>query len=36
MPDVFLFFTVGILGQYVSKIYTEVKNRPHYIIKEAE
>ena len=29
-------FTVGILGQYVAKIYTEVKNRPHYIIKEAK
>ena len=29
-------FTVGILGQYISKIYIEVKNRPQYIIKEAE
>jgi len=29
-------FTVGILGQYVAKIYTEVKNRPHYIIREAQ
>ena len=28
--------TIGILGQYVSKIYTEVKNRPHFIVKEAE
>jgi glycosyltransferase involved in cell wall biosynthesis len=28
-------FTVGILGQYVAKTYTEVKRRPHYIIKEA-
>jgi len=28
-------FTVGILGQYVAKIYTEVKHRPHYIIREA-
>jgi len=27
-------FTTGILGQYASKIYTEVKQRPHYIIKE--
>jgi len=29
-------FTTGILGQYAAKIYTEVKNRPHYIIKEAQ
>lgn len=29
-------FTTGILGQYISKIYTEVKNRPHYIIKETK
>ncbi|MDR1256773.1 MAG: glycosyltransferase family 2 protein [Spirochaetaceae bacterium] len=28
-------FTVGILGQYIAKTYTEVKRRPHYIIKEA-
>ncbi|MDL2246056.1 glycosyltransferase family 2 protein [Methanobrevibacter sp. OttesenSCG-928-K11] len=27
-------FAIGILGQYISKIYLEVKNRPHYIIKE--
>ena len=26
--------TIGILGQYISKMYTEIKNRPHYIIKE--
>ena len=29
-------FSVGILGQYISKIYSEVKNRPHYIIKEED
>ena len=29
-------FTTGILGQYAAKIYTEVKNRPHFIIKEAQ
>jgi glycosyltransferase involved in cell wall biosynthesis len=29
-------FTTGILGQYVSKIYTEVKHRPHFIIKELQ
>ena len=27
-------FTVGILGQYISKIYIETKNRPIYIVKE--
>jgi glycosyltransferase involved in cell wall biosynthesis len=28
-------FTVGILGQYIAKTYTEVKRRPHYIIRES-
>jgi glycosyltransferase involved in cell wall biosynthesis len=28
-------FTTGILGQYLAKTYTEVKQRPHYIIQEA-
>ncbi len=27
-------FCVGILGQYLSKMYMEVKKRPHYIVKE--
>jgi glycosyltransferase involved in cell wall biosynthesis len=27
-------FTIGILGQYIAKIYTEVKQRPHYVVKE--
>jgi glycosyltransferase involved in cell wall biosynthesis len=27
-------FTIGILGQYLAKTYTEVKQRPHYIISE--
>jgi len=27
-------FTTGILGQYLAKIYTEVKQRPTYIIQE--
>jgi len=27
-------FCVGILGQYLSKVYMEVKNRPIYIVKE--
>lgn len=25
---------IGILGEYISKIYTETKNRPHYVIAE--
>jgi glycosyltransferase involved in cell wall biosynthesis len=29
-------FTMGIMGQYIAKIYTEVKQRPHYVIKEAQ
>jgi hypothetical protein len=28
-------FTTGILGHYLAKTYMEVKNRPHFIIKEA-
>ena len=26
--------TIGIIGEYISKIYIEVLNRPHYLIKE--
>ena len=29
-------FTIGIIGQYLSKTYLEVKKRPIYIIKETE
>jgi glycosyltransferase involved in cell wall biosynthesis len=29
-------FTTGILGQYMAKIYTEVKQRPQYIVREAQ
>ncbi|MCL1931521.1 MAG: glycosyltransferase family 2 protein [Treponema sp.] len=29
-------FTTGILGQYMAKTYTEVKQRPQYIIREAQ
>jgi len=29
-------FTTGIMGQYMAKIYTEVKRRPHYIVREAQ
>ena len=32
----FQLLTIGILGQYVAKIYTETKQRPHYIIREME
>lgn len=28
-------FCVGIIGQYVSKMYLEIKRRPHYIIAES-
>ncbi|MGL4594486.1 MAG: glycosyltransferase family 2 protein [Thermoguttaceae bacterium] len=27
-------FCIGILGQYISKIYLETKKRPHYIVKQ--
>lgn len=29
-------FSVGILGQYLSKTYTEVKRRPIYLVRETE
>lgn len=28
-------FCLGIIGQYIAKIYMEVKNRPHFIIAES-
>ncbi len=28
-------FCIGIIGQYLSKTYVEVKERPHYIIRES-
>ena len=28
-------FCIGIMGQYLSRVYSEVKKRPHYIIQEA-
>jgi glycosyltransferase involved in cell wall biosynthesis len=29
-------FTTGILGQYIAKTFTEVKQRPHFIVKESK
>ena len=29
-------FCIGVIGQYLSKLYLEVKGRPVYIIKETE
>ena len=29
-------FCLGIMGQYMSKEYMEIKNRPIYIVKETE
>ena len=28
-------FSCGILGEYIAKIYMEVKNRPVYIIRDS-
>lgn len=28
-------FVMGVMGQYISKTYMEVKHRPHYIVKES-
>ena len=30
----FELFTTGIVGQYIAKIYTEIKHRPLYIVSE--
>ena len=27
-------FVMGVMGQYISKTYLEVKKRPHYIVKD--
>ncbi len=26
--------TIGIIGEYISRIYTEIQRRPHYLVKE--
>ena len=28
-------FCIGIMGQYIAKIYMETKHRPHFIIAES-
>ncbi len=28
-------FVMGVMGQYIAKTYTEVKRRPHYIVKDS-
>ena len=30
----FNILAIGLVGEYVSRIYNEVKNRPNYIIEE--
>jgi glucosyltransferase len=30
-----ILLSIGILGQYIAKMYTEIKRRPHFIVKEA-
>jgi glycosyltransferase involved in cell wall biosynthesis len=32
----FVLLAIGVLGEYISKIYIEVKRRPSYIVKEKE
>ena len=30
----FVMISLGVIGEYIAKIYTEVKNRPSYLISE--
>ena len=32
--NIIVFFILGIISEYVGKIYTEIKNRPNFIIDE--
>ena len=29
-------FTVGVIGEYIGRVYYESKHRPHYLVKETE
>ena len=28
------FFLIGLLGEYTARIYSEVKHRPHFIVRK--
>ena len=32
--NIIVFFILGIISEYVGQIYTEIKNRPNFIIDE--